>query len=238
MVLLSRTQSKLDAVAEELKRLNPKITVKVIKLDFETATDADFDRVEAQLKGLDIGLLVNNVAGVTRKYSLSLLSNDEVRRVLNLNIMSTVAMSRIVGAGMLQRKRGAIVNISSMAARLTPTLGLYAATKSFVRMFSVILKMQYGHAGIIVQEVEPGYVDTKMAQKPIQHYFSQGFIKRLWVPTPELVAQHSLYTLGRLDDTAGTIGHCIQTEVMPFIDMAADSAKAREIVKALDAAHE
>lgn len=214
LVIISRTQSKLDATAKEITDLYPKVQVKTISADFEK-TDI-YDRIEAELKDLDIGILVNNVAAVLPETlrRLSQIPQDAINRSINCNVLSAIHMSRIVLPGMVTRKRGAIINMSSAAAIFPPIFGLYSASKWFMRQFSNMLRMTYSRRGIIVQEVEPVFVNTKMAvdMLPPLNKFT-----RMFLSSPEDVTRRSLRTLGRYPETHGTFNHEAQCAILNFI---------------------
>jgi len=132
--------------------------------------------VKRALEGLEIGVLVNNV-GISYRYPMFFdeLTDEEVQNLLTMNIDSTVWMTRMVLPGMLERKSGAIVNISSGSALYTlPLLATYSGAKSFVEKFSRALNAEYRNKGLTCQCQVPFYVATKLAKMR----------KSLTVPTP------------------------------------------------------
>ena len=114
VMLISRSKDKLDDVAAELKAKHPKIEVRVLVVDYSNFDASNRSRVDAALKDLDIGVLVNNV-GVSYPFTQYFheLSDQNVEQLMSLNVNSTTWMTRIVVPGMLARKKGAIVNIGS-----------------------------------------------------------------------------------------------------------------------------
>jgi 17beta-estradiol 17-dehydrogenase / very-long-chain 3-oxoacyl-CoA reductase len=114
VMLISRSREKLDEVAAEMKAKYPKIDVRVLVVDFSSFDAVTRAKVDAELKNLDIGVLVNNV-GISYPFTMFFheLSDENVEQLLTLNVNSTTWMSRIVLPGMLARKRGAIVNMGS-----------------------------------------------------------------------------------------------------------------------------
>ena len=167
IVLISRTQKKLDDCALEIKRKYPNIEVKVLAVDFMNIdNEAQRKKIQTFLDKIDVGVLVNNV-GVSYpnpKYFYELDdSNVEALTVLNVN--STVWMTRIVLPQMIERKQGAIVNISSAAGVLTsPLLSQYGGAKGYVAQFSRALHYELASKGIHVQCQVPLYVTTKLAK--------------------------------------------------------------------------
>lgn len=133
VVLISRNLSKLELEAKEIERLHGRRT-RVIQADFTGGLQIYGD-IEAQLQGLEVGVLVNNVAmtygrGVLRK----LLDCENPAKItadmVNCNVLSVVQMTRIVLPQMVSRRRGVIINLSSVASlRSIPLLATYAASK-------------------------------------------------------------------------------------------------------------
>jgi NADP-dependent 3-hydroxy acid dehydrogenase YdfG len=107
--------------------------------------------------------LVNN-AGVSLHESLDMLDLDEFCRVLDLNVVSVVAMTQAVLPAMRARGSGRIVNISSGTTRLAmPGVGAYAATKSAVNMLTSVARKELEGDGIAVSLVLPSITATEFA---------------------------------------------------------------------------
>ena len=166
VVLISRTQSKLDDCAKELLEKYPKVDVKVLAIDFAKFDSAGKKKVEGLVRDMDVGVLVNNV-GISYPYPqyFNELDDDRVEDLVRLNVDSTVWMTRAVLPGMMTRKRGAIVNMSSAAGVSTsPLLSGYSGAKGFVTAFSKSLNAELKGKGIHVQCQVPLFVATKLAK--------------------------------------------------------------------------
>jgi len=167
IVLISRTEAKLQAVKEEIDgKKYSGVDVKFIVCDYSNFDDKAKANVKAQIAGLDIGVLINNV-GVSYRYPMYFheLSDEEVDALVEMNVNSTVWMTRFVLGGMVEKKKGAIVNISSGSAMYTlPLLANYSAAKSFIEKFTLALHAEYKSKGISVQCQIPFYVSTKLAK--------------------------------------------------------------------------
>lgn len=166
VVLISRTKSKLDDCEAELKAKYPRIEVRILAIDYSNFDGKARGKVDALLKDLDVGVLVNNV-GISYPFCQYFheLSDENVEQLMSLNINSTTWMTRIVLPGMLARKRGSIVNISSAAGVSTaPLLAEYGAAKSYIAMFSRTLNVELAKSNIHVQCQVPMFVTTKLAK--------------------------------------------------------------------------
>jgi NADP-dependent 3-hydroxy acid dehydrogenase YdfG len=107
--------------------------------------------------------LVNN-AGVSLHHPLDELDLVEFRRVLDLNVVSVVAMTQAVLPAMRAAGGGAIVNVSSGTTRaVLPGVGAYAATKSALNMLSAVARAELADDGIVVSLVLPSITATEFA---------------------------------------------------------------------------
>jgi len=107
--------------------------------------------------------LVNN-AGVSLHQPLDGLDLDEFSRVLELNVVSVVAMTQAVLPAMRAQGSGRIVNISSGTTnRVLPGVGAYAASKSALNMLSAVARVELAPAGVSVSLVLPSITATEFA---------------------------------------------------------------------------
>lgn len=166
ILLISRTESKLNEVKEELTKKYPSIEVRILPIDYSNFDKTAQLTIAHEIKNLDIGVLVNNV-GMSYPFTKYFheLKDEEVDQLISLNIDSTTWMTRIVLPGMTERKRGAIVNIASAAGiTVSPLLAQYSAAKSYVNMFSRALNYELKDYNISVQCQVPLFVATKLAK--------------------------------------------------------------------------
>lgn len=189
VVLISRTEAKLQAVKEEIDSKGYGIDVKYIVCDYSNFDGKAKQKVKEGIAGLEVGVLINNV-GVSYRYPMFFheLTDDEVAALVEMNVNSTTWMTRFVLDGMVERKKGSIVNISSGSAMYTlPLLAEYSAAKSFIEKFTLALNAEYGAKGISVQCQIPFYVSTKLAKMR----------KSLSVPTPDAFVKRAIRFVGQ-----------------------------------------
>ena len=106
--------------------------------------------------------LINNAA-VGYDGVLATMHNTEINSLLNLNIQAPILLSKYLLRPMLLNQSGRIVNISSIIARTGFNgLSVYAASKAALEGFSKSLAREVGKAGITVNCVAPGYMQTEM----------------------------------------------------------------------------
>jgi 3-oxoacyl-[acyl-carrier protein] reductase len=117
-----------------------------------------FDRFER------IDLLVNN-AGVIRDNPLTALQDDDVKTVMDTNVIGTFNMSRAVAPFMVSKRRGRIVNISSVAGEKGGRGQTnYAASKGAINAFTRSLAVELAPRNITVNAVAPGVIETEMSR--------------------------------------------------------------------------
>lgn len=170
VLLISRTESKLAATKEELQSQFKSVEVECLAIDFSKFDSAARSTVAEMLKSLEtrggVAVLVNNV-GVSYPFPkyFDELDDDQVAGLVELNVNSTVWMTRLALPGMLARKSGFIVNMSSAASlQPSPLLAGYCAAKSFVNGFGSSLAVEYKSKGISVQTQVPLFVVSKLSK--------------------------------------------------------------------------
>lgn len=159
LVLVARSVDKLNALKRELEQ-HYAISVHVFQQDL-SEVDGAVSLYEAVTKqGLTVTALVNNAGtGVYGNFSDTDL--DEELRMIQLNVTSVVALTKLFLQDMLVHKRGRIMNIASLLSFLPfPYYSVYSATKSFVLAFTETLAAELEGTGVIVTALCPGPVDT------------------------------------------------------------------------------
>ncbi|CAM9740926.1 unnamed protein product [Hapterophycus canaliculatus] len=166
VLLISRTETKLVDAEAELKAACPSVTVEHLAIDYSDFNATLQAKVGAAIADKDVGILVNNV-GVSYPFPkfFDELTDDEMKSLMEMNVNSTVWMTRLTLPGMVARKRGAIVNFGSAAA-VNPTalLAGYSGAKGFILKMSESMHVEMAAKGIHVQCQVPLMVATKLAK--------------------------------------------------------------------------
>jgi short-subunit dehydrogenase len=116
-----------------------------------------------------IDVLVNN-AGLGMALPAATVTMDEVRRVFDVNFFGPVALTLAVLPGMLERRRGSIVNVTSVSGYVpNPGESPYGATKAALSRWAHGLAVELAGTGVHIGVVSPGPIDTEMAPGPDEY---------------------------------------------------------------------
>ena len=168
IILVSRSISKLEVVAEEIRNTF-KVETLVIDVDFTSGLEI-YDKIKRSVAGLEIGILVNNVGMFYNEMEFFLDLPDLenlLDKMVKCNIVSVPMMCSIILPQMVARRNGLIINISSLSSKVVaPMMTIYSASKSFVDKFSTDLSIEYGHIkGLTIQSLTPGLVGNYWISK-------------------------------------------------------------------------
>lgn len=158
-VVLSGTRAeRLESLAADLGD-----RVHVVPADLGNGADVDRLAKEADAAASDgVDILVNN-AGLTRDGLLLRMKDDDWAKVLDVNLTAGFRLSRSLLRGMMKRRWGRIVGISSIVgATGNPGQANYAASKAGMIGFSKALAAEVANRGITVNVVAPGFIATAM----------------------------------------------------------------------------
>jgi len=147
--------------ADEAQAVASEIGGRAVQADVAQAEDAQRLVEEAG----DVDILVNN-AGVTRDGLLARMSDEDWRVVLDTNLGGTFNTCRAVSRGMMRRRGGAIVNVSSIVGiHGNPGQTNYSASKAGIIGFTKALARELGSRGVRANVVAPGYVSTRLTNE-------------------------------------------------------------------------
>ena len=159
-----------------LKKKFPNIELGRFKLEEHSKIEKFIENVHNKLDGIDV--LINN-AGVALDNLSIRLSEENWKKVIDINLTSTFLMCKHVIKKMLKKKYGKIVNITSIVGH-TGNLGQanYSASKSGIVAFSKSLAIEYAKKNININCVSPGFIQTEMTDK-INEEFKKILINKI-----------------------------------------------------------
>ena len=159
-----------------LQKKYPKIIIEKFKLDQHDKIESFIETAHEKLSGIDI--LVNN-AGITLDNLSIRLTEENWKKVLDINLTSTFLMCKFTIKKMLKNKYGKIINITSIVGH-TGNLGQanYAASKAGIIAFSKSLAIEYAKKNINVNCVSPGFIKTDMTDQ-INEEFKKILINKI-----------------------------------------------------------
>ncbi len=162
VILAARSVDKLQALQQELTDAGAQATV--LPLDLSQAAELEARVKELPEDWANIDILVNN-AGITADNLLARMGLDDWQRVLDTNLTGTFALTKSQVRGMMRRRSGRIINISSVTGLMgNPGQANYAAAKAGLIGFSKSLARELGSRGITVNVVAPGLIETAMTE--------------------------------------------------------------------------
>lgn len=163
LILNSRSTDKLTALAEELKeKYDAECYVMPFDVCNRESAAAALNALPQEWKSIDV--LVNNAGlaiGVDKEYEGNL---DEWDVVIDTNVKALLSMTRLVVPGMVERGRGHIINIGSIAGDAAyPGGSVYCATKAAVKALSDGLRIDLVDTPLRVTNIKPGLVETNFS---------------------------------------------------------------------------
>ncbi len=174
VIVNALTDSHLGPFVERLARETGR-AVHGITGDCTTAEGAARLAARAADVAPPVDILVNNLGDAVRATFLPLddapdagpVSDAVIAQSLDLNLMGAIYCTRAFGAGMLQRRRGKVINISSLSAfNGSPHLSLYAAAKAGLGGFTRSLALEWARHGVQVNAIAPGLFPDAAALGP------------------------------------------------------------------------
>ena len=182
----SRDSKKFDMSHQNLEVAN-----------LDVCDQASIDDFQQIVNDFDPDILINN-AGITKDNLFLRMNEDDWAEVIDTNLNSVFRMTKLVVRGMLKKKWGRIINISSISGSMgNPGQTNYSASKAGVEAFSRSLAKELGSRNITVNSVAPGFIQTDM---------TQGLID------DEITKKIPLQRVGSVEDVASLINFLVSEE--------------------------
>jgi uncharacterized protein len=159
LVLLARNTSALEALAGELRRIH-QIEVLVVTADLSLSETPARVFQELQGRGVVVDVLVNN-AGFGASGTFAGLPLQRQLDMIHVNLTSLTALTGLFLPGMIERRRGGLLNVGSVAGYLPgPGMAIYFATKAFVLSFTEALAEELAGTGVTAMVLCPGPTES------------------------------------------------------------------------------
>jgi len=163
------TARRLDSIADLAERGCRTLALDVTDDASARAAVAAVEEAEGA-----VGVLVNN-AGYAQQGALEATPLDDVRAMYETNVLGYLRMAQLVLPGMRSQGAGKIINLSSIAGRVTfPGAGLYSSTKYAVEAMSDALRFEVKGFGVDVVLIEPGPIRTAFTETANESYPDPG----------------------------------------------------------------
>jgi len=224
LVLVARNTEALEKLAAELRREHG-ITVHVLTADLSQADSPQKIYSELTGQGITVDVLVNN-AGFGLQGDFATLSLPKQLEIIHVNITALTALTGLFLPGLLQRKRGGILNVGSVAGFLPgPYMAVYYASKAFVLSFTEALAEETSGSGLTINVLCPGPTESNFGM------VARGGKTRS-IQTPKMSAQavaqygHRKFRAGKVVAVPGALNR-----LLAFIPRIIPRGLARKIVK-------
>lgn len=212
IVVIGRNEEKLANTKSALQAEPNVGEVMTVKIDLSDASPQNYERVRLELDpdNRDIGILINNAGFASPKLDrYAGFDMDEIRNTVNVNILATLYFTRMILPGMLKRRRGLILNVSSALGSVPmPYSQVYPATKAFIDSFTQSLQIEYSSYPVDIIHLSPGTVQTKLAAGPLVNEPNPNLFWPLPIISPDYYAKTALNAVTtKIKSISGTIIH-------------------------------
>jgi len=197
VVLIGRDRSRLTKVISDL---NGKKNLLAVKADITKEADV-INVIEETVSAFDtVDILVNNAGILNDPTPFHKMTDEQWMSLINTNIIGTFRTTKAVLPIMMEKKRGSIVNISSLQgirSILNVPFSVYGVTKAGVIMFTRTIAVEYGEYGIRCNCVAPSTIRSPM----IEPYLQDKQAKKT------LESTFPLRSIGDPEDISGAVSY-------------------------------
>jgi short-subunit dehydrogenase len=186
VILVARRKDRLESLAQDLRE---ELGVGARAVTADLTDQTDLERLEQLIRGRPLEFLVNNAGfGTGGKFANVELPKN--RDMLRVHCEAPMRLSHVAVPGMVAAKRGAIINVSSVAGIVrVPGSTMYCSTKAFLNAFSETLSLELQGTGVRVQALCPGFTYTEFHDTPefSQNFNRSSIPKYLWLSADRVV---------------------------------------------------
>ncbi len=163
LVLVARRLDRLEELRDELTKKDPNLNIHCRAVDLSQPREVEELCEWLRREGIAIDFLINN-AGLGDRGTFVTAEPARLHQMLAVNIAALTMLTRALLPAMIEKKRGAILNVSSSAGFLPiRKMAVYAASKAYVTSFSDGIRGEVRKQGIVVSALCPGPVDTEFS---------------------------------------------------------------------------
>lgn len=176
LALIDVNEAGLRSLCQSVEQLNRVCRTYICDVSDENSVQEAFEKIFIDFDKVDI---LVNVAGIWESIPFLDLPLEKIRHMMGVNFLGAVYCAKMVLPGMVERKYGKIVSVTSVAAKEGSALGSshYAASKGAINAFTHSLAREFGRFGINVNAVGPGLIETPMGMSTGQAG-REAYIKR------------------------------------------------------------
>ncbi|KAL2654225.1 hypothetical protein R1flu_022353 [Riccia fluitans] len=164
LILSARRLSELERVRGTLSGSNAPDSIVLIPLDItagEEVISEAVEKAEAAFGGNGIDIMVHNASAPRPQVAYSKIAEDSTKTSFAVNVIGTIALTKILAPKMAERGRGHFAVLSSVAGKVpAPGQSVYSATKFAVNGYFDTLRSEIGYTGVKVSLICPGPVKT------------------------------------------------------------------------------
>ena len=163
VIITARRKDRLEELAKKIESAGGKAHIFTEDLSLPESGMKLYDQIKSA--GLKVDILINN-AGITRDNLSIRMKDEEWDKVININLSAPMRLTRQVIKGMLKRRSGRVIFISSIVG-YTGNAGQsnYAASKSALAGFTKSIALEVASRGITCNLIAPGFISTPMTDK-------------------------------------------------------------------------
>jgi gluconate 5-dehydrogenase len=159
LIINGHTPEKMEKAVKEYKDSGLDVHSYLFDVTKEEEVIENINKIEKEVGPIDI--LVNN-AGIIKRIPLTEMEVEDYKEVMDINLVGSFIMAKHVAKGMIERKKGKIINICSMMSEMgRDTVGAYAAAKGGLKMLTRNMATEWARYNIQVNAIGPGYFATE-----------------------------------------------------------------------------
>jgi len=180
VILTARDPGRAEAAARDLRKDGLDVAP-------ETLDVTDGASIRSLSQRVEVDVLVNNAATLIREGATMIgTAIDDLRTTFETNVFGAVAVALAFVPGMVARRYGRVVNVSSGAGQLstmTTYAPAYSMSKAALNAFTRLLAEETRRNGVLVNSVDPGWVRTRMGGSSAPRSVEQGADTIVWLAT-------------------------------------------------------